>query len=148
MGAILEPSPAMSPWYSVEIRRESAYVGASVYENAAVRMVGGERDVTDEELAAAWRVVDEDTTLAPSPPAALAAALTQIVSTDTYRRWPPGAGHSGGAGAVQVDGRLLVTAPNSYRYGPTDESGIVSTVEFAYADIAPILADLERMMRA
>ncbi|MEV6565896.1 hypothetical protein [Streptomyces kronopolitis] len=43
------------------------------------------------------------------------------------------------------EGRLLVTAPNSYRYGPKDGSGIVSTVEFGYEDVGPVLADLRRL---
>lgn len=145
MGAVLEPTQAMSPWHSVETRRESAYVGASIYERAVVRMVADRGDVTDEERAAAWHVVDEDTTLAPSPAGALAAALQQVVESDSYLRWRDSGSHEGGAGAVQVDGRLLVTAPNSYRYGPKDESGVASVIEFAYEDVGPVLADLQRI---
>ncbi|MFE0765396.1 hypothetical protein [Streptomyces smyrnaeus] len=145
MGAVLEPTEQMTPWYAVEVRRESAYVTAAVYNEAHVRQIAGEGAETDEERAAAWHVVDEDTTLAPGTAGALEAALSQVTGHRAYRKWLETGSHAGGARAEVRDGRLLVAAPNSYRYGPKDGSGLVSTVEFGYEDVGPILATVRRL---
>ncbi|WP_433856695.1 hypothetical protein [Streptomyces kronopolitis] len=146
MGAVLEPTKAMKPWYDVEVRRESAYVTASVYNRGSIRMLLDEGKLTDEHKAAAWHIADDFTTIAPSPPQALVAALEQIVEHPNYEKWrQEAASHEGGAGVQLDDGRLLVRAPNSYRYGPTDGSTALSTVELAYADVAPLLVDLRRL---
>ncbi|MEU8870475.1 hypothetical protein AB0D24_04780 [Streptomyces javensis] len=146
MGAVLEPTEAMKPWYDVEVRRESAYVTASVYNEGSIRTLLDEGELTDEHKAAAWHIADDVTTIAPSPPQPLVAALEQIVEHPSYEKWRQGAApHEGGAGVQLDDGRLLVRAPNSHRYGPTDGSTALSTVELAYADVAPLLVDLRRM---
>lgn len=144
MGAVLEPRPAMTPWYSVEVRRESAYVTATTYLHAHYAQRAGEAEMTDADRAGAWLPVDERTTRAPGTPAALAAAMEQIADHPVYREWRKDGSHAGDAGAELRDGLLLVTAPNSYRYGPKDADEI-ATVEVSYEDVGPILADLQRL---
>ncbi|WP_432001592.1 hypothetical protein [Streptomyces sioyaensis] len=146
MGAVLEPTKAMKPWYDVEVRRESAYVTASVYNGASIRTLLEEGELTDQHKVAAWHIADDVTTIAPSPAQPLLAALEQIVEHPNYEKWRQGAAsHEGGAGVQLDEGRLLVRAPNSYRYGPADGSTALSTVELAYEDVAPLLVDLRRL---
>ncbi|MCX5326318.1 hypothetical protein [Streptomyces sp. NBC_00120] len=146
MGAVLEPTAAMKPWYDVEVRRESAYVTASLYNRGSISALLGEGELTDEHKAAAWHIADDVTTIAPSPVQPLVAALEQIVEHPNYEKWRQEAAiHEGSAGVQLDEGRLLVRAPNSYRYGPTDGSTALSTVEFAYEDLAPLLVVLRRL---
>lgn len=145
MGAILEATEQMTPWYDVEVRRESAYVTATTYMRAYLRQRSGEGELTDEDRAAAWCPVDEHTVTAPGSAHALAAALSQITGHGAYREWRDSGSHAGGAGAELRDGRLLVTAPNSYRYGEYEGATEISHMEFGYEDVGPILADLRRL---
>ncbi|MFZ3595079.1 hypothetical protein [Streptomyces sp. BH104] len=147
MGDLLEPTQEMTPWYDVEVRRESAYVTASVYNVGSIRTLLDEGELTDEHKAAAWHIVDDFTTAAPSPPQALAAALEQIVAHPRFEQWSrEPANRESGAGAQLDDGRVLVRAPHSYRYGPSDGSTALSTVEFSYQDVVPLLADLRQII--
>ncbi|WP_228994707.1 hypothetical protein [Streptomyces sp. DH8] len=142
MGACLEPTPAMAPWYNVEIRRESAYLTATTYIDAWYTMrYHGEGELTDEHRAAAWHLLDDHTLLAPGTPEALTAALRQITGHGAYQEWLTGGSHTGGAGAELRDGRLVVTLPNSLWYGE-EGAAEISHVEIGYEDVAPVLADL------
>ncbi|MGW2951550.1 hypothetical protein [Streptomyces eurythermus] len=145
MGAILEALLDMEPWYSVEVRRESAYVTATTYIRAYYRQRSGEGDITHDEKAAAWLPVGEHTAVAPGTPQALASALRQIIEHRAYREWLASGSHAGGAGAELRDGQLLVTAPTSRWYEEIEGAPEKSHIEFGYEDVGPILADLQRL---
>ena len=145
MGACLEPTPDMEPWYNVEVRRESAYVSATTYIRAYYRQRSGEGDITPGEKAAAWRPVGERTVTAPGTAKALASALRQIAAHGAYREWLATGSHAGGAGAELRDGQLLVTAPTSHWYAEIEGAAEKSHIEFGYEDVGPILADLQRL---
>jgi hypothetical protein len=87
MGAILEPTPAMTPWWGVEVRSvESAYVSTPNYVRASNRLYLGDGEPTDEERSYAWRV-DAPRYVVPGPPAAFAAALEQVAAHPAYTDW-------------------------------------------------------------
>ncbi|WP_019548598.1 hypothetical protein [Streptomyces sulphureus] len=143
MGVVLEPTEQMSPWYEVEVRRESAYVSAKKFMAGYLREHFHQGETTDDERAVVWQPVDDTTVAAPGEPPALAAALEQIAGHSRYQAWRSGGSHAGGAGAELRDGRLLVTAPASHRYGELGAE--IVHMEFAYEDVGPILADLWRL---
>ncbi|MEU6628414.1 hypothetical protein ABZ905_08980 [Streptomyces parvus] len=144
MGACLEPTATMNPWYNVEVRRESAYLTATTYINAWYTMRAGEGELTDEHRAAAWHLLDDHTLTAPGTPEALTAALRQIAGHGAYEKWLTGGNHAGGARAELRDGRLVVTLPNSHWYGE-EGAAEISHVEIGYEDVAPVLVDLANL---
>ncbi|MFF5968217.1 hypothetical protein ACFY64_31740 [Streptomyces collinus] len=145
MGAILEATPTMEPWFNVEVRRESAYVTATTYIRAYYRQRSGEGDITAHEKDAAWRPVGEHEVVAPGTPKALASALRQITEHRAYREWLATGSHAGDAGAELREGKLHVTAPTSHWYEEIEGAAEKSHIEFGYEDVGPILADLERL---
>jgi len=148
MGAVLEPTTAMTPWYAVEVRRESAYVTAAMFIEGHLRQYVDEGDMTEDERAAAWFAVGKTTTAAPGTPAALAAALTQITDHPSYGRWLANGGQPAAqAGAELRDGRLLITAPHAHRYAEDKRAdGSLGTVEFGYEDVAALLDALAALV--
>ncbi|QKW06966.1 hypothetical protein HUT18_11720 [Streptomyces sp. NA04227] len=146
MAAVLEPTEQMSPWYVVEVRRESAYVTAAKYMDGYLRKHFHQGKMTGAERDAAWQLVDKRTVAAPGEPLALVAALEQIVEHGSYQKWWRSGSHADGAGAELRDGRLLVTAPNSHQYGEYQGEKAISHIEFGYEDIGPVLADLRRIV--
>ncbi|MEU1853927.1 hypothetical protein ABZ499_32890 [Streptomyces sp. NPDC019990] len=141
MGAILEATPAMSPWWAVEMRSvESAYVTTPKYVEASNRLHLGKGQPTDEERAWAWQV-DSDRYTVPGPPAAFAAALEQISGHPAYADWRRRAEPSASdATAELLDGKLVLTMPGAHAYGRDADGGHVAEVEILYRDVAALQA--------
>ncbi|MFD6941335.1 hypothetical protein ACFWAP_34940 [Streptomyces goshikiensis] len=144
MGAVLEPRPAMEPWFNVEVRRESAYVTATTYILAHYDQQDG-KPMTDEGRAGAWQAIDEHTVGAPGTIEALVSALGQIMDHGAYKEWSTTDSDAPGASAKLVEGHLRVTVPHSHQYGEKGGVKEFATVEFGYEDVAPVLADLHRL---
>ncbi|MEU7092985.1 hypothetical protein [Kitasatospora aureofaciens] len=139
MGACLEPTTAMTPWWNVEVRSESAYLNATVYNVAKIRERVGEGSATAEEIEASWVVIDDETTAAPGTAAAFAAALDQIL--DHPRAYPDWLAEGGvprtDAHAELRDGQLVVVA-KLYRYEEGREDGRLGCVEIGYEDVVAL----------
>ncbi|MEU6595523.1 hypothetical protein ABZ923_41085 [Streptomyces sp. NPDC046881] len=118
---------------------------ATTYIKAWYRQRAGEGDITADERDAAWRPVDEHTTIAPGTHEALASALEQITEHRAYREWRHTGSHAGGARAELRDGQLHITTPTSHRYAEYEGAAEISHIEFGYEDVGPILADLKRL---
>ncbi|MCF3960285.1 hypothetical protein [Streptomyces fuscigenes] len=138
MGAILKPSTTMTPWWDVEVRRESAYLAASVYVPATLSR---ERTTTAEERAGAWCAIGAWDTLAPGPRSALLAALDQVLTHPRYREWRAagGAPLPDSITATLTDDRVLIHAP-LIRYDDELDGGHFAHAELGYEYTAPLRA--------
>ncbi|MFF8994050.1 hypothetical protein ACF09H_29800 [Streptomyces sp. NPDC014983] len=146
MGAVLDPTPDMAPWWAVESRTESAYLSATVYVPASLRHGTGaaRRDVqppTEEEHAGAWLAAGAWDTLAPGPVAALLAALDQVLTHPNYERWTAAGGTPlpESITAELRGGRVLLTAP-LIRYEEELDGGHFAHAELGYEYAAPLRA--------
>ncbi|WP_030236874.1 hypothetical protein [Streptomyces sp. NRRL S-350] len=140
MGACLDPTPAMTPWWNIEMRGESAYLYATVYNAATSRERFEEGVATPEELDASWVIVDAERTQVPGTPEAFIAMLDQILGHPGYPRWIAEGGEPRTtARAEGVDGRLVITA-ELYRYEEGREDGRLGCVEIVYEDVAALRA--------
>jgi hypothetical protein len=137
----------MTPWWNVEVRRESAYVNASIYNRATSRESIGEATATAEELDASWVIVGKGATAAPGTPAALLAALDQILDHPrVYPDWITAGGvPRTDARAELRDGRLVVIAA-LYRYEEDREDGRLGCVELEYADLVALRASVAALV--
>lgn len=146
MGACLEPTKAMRPWYNVEISGDHAELGAPIYIVAGYRVHPEERagngtHYTDEEHAGAWRSISPATVATPvAPVSAILATLDQILKHPDYKRWVKAGGRptpEGVRAERSLDGRLLLTAP-FHRYAEDRDHGHMESVEILFADVAPL----------
>jgi hypothetical protein len=113
MGACLEPTPDMTPWYAVEMHTGAADLTAAVYLRAQYRAKDGDGDLTDADHAAAWRTTGDRTFIAPGTPAALLATLDQIAGHPAYTRWLDSGGEPAfdSVRASLVDGHAVLDVP-------------------------------------
>lgn len=142
MGVCLQPTPAMEPWYNVELSSSHAELIATGYRLAWYRLQEEDQnDYTDEERAAAWITLGPATFLTPAAPlTALLAALNQIVEHPGYAEWQAIDGKMTAAGVraeLRADGRLQITAP-FYRYPSVRDGDHLGSVELLYSDVAPL----------
>jgi len=134
MGALLEPTEAMLPWWGVEVRRESVYLVARGYSDA---MPPEER--TDEERAMAWYLDEDGLLTAPGPADALAAAVEQAVQHPSYARWVFKGGQPVVAGSANFvgDRAVLNAAASGYIvYGAVRDGGFLGVVEVTFERLA------------
>jgi hypothetical protein len=150
MGACLEPTPAMTPWYNVEVSEGHAELTATSYLRGwyRIREAGGATDwreasaYTEEERAAAWITLDPATFATPAAPvAALLATLNQIAEHPAYDRWQKAGGQptpSGARAELGSDGRVLLTGP-LIRHPEDKDGDHLHSVELLFGDVAALL---------
>lgn len=139
MGAIQEPTPAMSPWWGVEVRGESFYLTAGQFARPANRRYLGGDATTDAERATAWRV-DGGILTAPGPATALLAALTQAIEHPAYKDWARDHEAAGTTVTAAVQGDRTALVVPAHVYGKDADDGYVACVELEYQHLAALHA--------
>ncbi|MBT2490619.1 hypothetical protein J7E96_19290 [Streptomyces sp. ISL-96] len=152
MGACLNPTADMRPWFNVEVSGGHAELTATTYLHGWYRIrEESDGDLTDEQLAtaytdeersAAWITYASDTFATPAAPlSAFLATLRQIADHPAYGRWKQEGGQPRPTGAraeMRDDGRVLITGP--FIRHPSDRDGdLLQSVELLYGDVAALL---------
>lgn len=131
MGAILEPTQAMLPWWGVEVRRESIYLTAREYSDWQ------SHERSSSVRAMAFRMVD-GVLAAPGPATALLSAFDQALKNQGYKLWKAdGHATSTDVSAYMSGNRIVLDAP-VICYGGDADGGHLAQVEIEYAHVAAL----------